>query len=112
MLVPWTSINLSDFYVTHKGKYDIRSIFRVDGGIYRRFNPQAMIAYEIGIGVHSAHECAAVYGPVLKYFDGADLSWVIGLVLRSRSILARVSRHGYRRRQVNADITRHAVRQS
>lgn len=64
MLVPWTSINLIDFYVTHKGKYDIRSIFRVDGGIYRRFNPQAMIAYEIGIGVQIPLVNAPMYtGP-------------------------------------------------
>ena len=39
----------------HKGKYDIGSIFRVDGGIYGRYNPQALVAYalemvEAGLG--------------------------------------------------------------
>ena len=28
-LVPWTAINLIDFYVIHKGKYDIASIFKL-----------------------------------------------------------------------------------
>jgi purine-cytosine permease-like protein len=28
VLVPWTAINLIDFYAIHKGKYDIQSIFR------------------------------------------------------------------------------------
>ena len=31
VLVPWTAINLIDFYVIHKGDYDIQSIFKVDG---------------------------------------------------------------------------------
>ncbi|MDW9403900.1 cytosine permease, partial [Pseudomonas soli] len=51
VLVPWTAINLIDFYVIHKGDYDIDSIFKVDGGIYGRYNPQALIAYAVGIVV-------------------------------------------------------------
>jgi hypothetical protein len=41
VLMPWTVINLIDFYAIHKGKYYIASFFRVDGGIYRKYNPQA-----------------------------------------------------------------------
>ncbi|MCP6302675.1 cytosine permease, partial [Klebsiella pneumoniae] len=44
VLVPWTAINLIDFYAIHKGQYDIQSIFQVDGGRYGRYNPQALIA--------------------------------------------------------------------
>ena len=53
VLVPWTAINLIDFYAIHKGDYDIQSIFQVDGGIYGRYNPQALIAYAVGIVVIS-----------------------------------------------------------
>lgn len=28
--VPWTAINLIDFYAIHKGQYDIGSSFQVD----------------------------------------------------------------------------------
>jgi len=63
VLVPWTAINLIDFYAIHKGKYDIASIFRVDGGIYGRYNPQALLAYAVGIGgADSVHEHTAVRG--------------------------------------------------
>jgi NCS1 family nucleobase:cation symporter-1 len=51
VLVPWTAINLIDFYAIHKGDYDIQSIFQVDGGIYGRYNPQALLAYAVGIAV-------------------------------------------------------------
>ncbi|WP_321958203.1 purine-cytosine permease family protein [Paraburkholderia bannensis] len=84
VLVPWTAINLIDFYVIHKGKYDVDSIFQADGGIYGRFNPQALIAYAVGIAVQIPFMNTPMYaGPVPKYLDGADLSWVIGLLLTS-----------------------------
>jgi NCS1 family nucleobase:cation symporter-1 len=114
VLVPWTAINLIDFYVIHKGKYDIQSIFQVDGGIYGRFNPQALIAYAIGIVVQIPFMNTPMYaGPVPKYLDGADLSWVIGLLLTSPLYYWLASRDtAYRRRQANTAVTRHAARQS
>jgi NCS1 family nucleobase:cation symporter-1 len=114
VLVPWTAINLIDFYVIHKGKYDIQSIFQVDGGIYGRFNPQALIAYGIGIVVQIPFMNTPMYaGPVPKYLDGADLSWIIGLLLTSPLYYWLASRDtGYRRRQASASVTRHPARQS
>lgn len=106
VLVPWTAINLIDFYVIHKGKYDIQSIFQVDGGIYGRFNPQALIAYAVGIVVQIPFMNTPMYaGPIPKYLDGADLSWVVGLLLTSPLYYWLASRDTvYRRRQRNANI--------
>ena len=42
VLVPWTAINLIDFYLIHRGHYDLDSIFASDGGIYGRFNNKAI----------------------------------------------------------------------
>ncbi|MFM0078148.1 cytosine permease [Paraburkholderia sediminicola] len=114
VLVPWTAINLIDFYVIHKGKYDIQSIFQVDGGIYGRFNPQALIAYGVGIVVQIPFMSTPMYtGPVPKYLDGADLSWVIGLLLTSPLYYWLASRDtDYRRRQSGASVTRRPARQS
>src|SRR6202020_2423367 len=36
LLVPWTAINLTDFYLIRHGKYDIPQLFKVDG-IYGKF---------------------------------------------------------------------------
>ncbi|CAL8477729.1 cytosine permease [Caballeronia sp. S22] len=112
VLVPWTAINLIDFYVIHKGKYDIQSIFQVDGGIYGRFNPQALIAYAIGIAVQIPFMNTPMYaGPVPKYLDGADLSWVVGLLLTSPVYYWLASRDTvYRRRQNGAQVASGASR--
>ncbi|WP_158939030.1 cytosine permease [Burkholderia sp. S171] len=101
VLVPWTAINLIDFYVIHKGQYDIQSIFQADGGIYGRFNPQALTAYAVGILVQIPFMNTPIYtGPIPKYLDGADLSWLIGLLLTSPLYFWLASRDtAYRRRQ-------------
>lgn len=111
VLVPWTAINLIDFYVIHKGNYDIQSIFKVDGGIYGRFNPQALIAYAVGIAVQIPFMNTPMYaGPVPKYLDGADLSWVIGLLLTSPLYYWLASRDTvYRRRQAGAGVGKRAA---
>ncbi len=84
VLVPWTAINMIDFYVIHKGKYDIESIFRVDGGIYGRFNPRALIVYAIGVLVQIPFMNTPMdTGPIPAHLGGADLSWLAGLVGRS-----------------------------
>ena len=82
VLVPWTAINLIDFYLIHRGNYDLDSIFAADGGIYGRFNTQALIAYVIGILVQIPFMNTPLYaGPVSDQLGGADLSWIIGLVV-------------------------------
>ena len=42
LLVPWTSINLVDFYLVRHGHYDVPSFFRQDGGEYGRFQWQTV----------------------------------------------------------------------
>ncbi|WP_312270703.1 cytosine permease [Pseudomonas sp.] len=107
VLVPWTAINLIDFYAIHKGQYDIASIFRVDGGRYGRYNPQALLAYAIGILVQIPFMNTPLYvGPVSAHIDGADLSWLIGLAVTSPLYYWLASRDSaYRRRQRSFEAT-------
>ncbi|MCJ1888351.1 cytosine permease [Pseudomonas sp. LA21] len=82
VLVPWASINLVDFYLIKRGRYDIQSIFRRDGGVYGRFNPHAIIAYFLGIIVQLPFANTALFvGPYANYIDGVDLSWLVGLLV-------------------------------
>ncbi|MBF8758262.1 purine-cytosine permease family protein [Pseudomonas guariconensis] len=106
VLVPWTAINLIDFYVIHKGDYDIQSIFKVDGGIYGRYNPQALIAYAVGIAVQIPFMNTPLYvGPVSAHIDGADLSWLVGLLITSPLYWWLATRDSaYRRRQMSAKL--------
>ncbi|WP_017904645.1 purine-cytosine permease family protein [Pseudomonas asplenii] len=82
VLVPWASINLIDFYIIKRGEYDIASIFSADGGIYGRFNLHAIVAYFIGILVQLPFANTSLYvGPYANLVEGADLSWLVGLVI-------------------------------
>ncbi|CAI1781104.1 purine-cytosine permease family protein [Serratia quinivorans] len=102
VLVPWTAINLIDFYAIHKGHYDINSIFQADGGIYGYFNPQALLAYGIGILVQIPFMNTPLYvGPISAHINGADLSWLVGLVVTSPLYYWMASRDtAHRRRQI------------
>ncbi len=106
VLVPWTAINLIDFYAIHKGQYDIQSIFQVDGGRYGRYNPQALIAYTIGILVQIPFMNTPLYvGPVSAHIDGADLSWLVGLAVTTPLYAWLASRDSaYRRRQRGTEL--------
>jgi NCS1 family nucleobase:cation symporter-1 len=84
VLVPWTAVNLIDYYLVRHGQYDIESFFRRDGGIYGRFNGIAILSYLFGITVQLPFVATDLYtGPVAKKLGGADISWIVGLVLTS-----------------------------
>ncbi|MFM0605340.1 cytosine permease [Paraburkholderia sediminicola] len=84
VLVPWTAVNLIDYYLVCHGQYDVDSFFRQDGGIYGRFNGIAIFSYLFGIVVQLPFVATDLYtGPIAKKLDGADISWVVGLVLTS-----------------------------
>lgn len=84
MLVPWTAINLVDYYLVAHGEYHVESFFKRDGGIYGYFNATAISCYILGILVEVPFMSTSIYtGPIALTFGGADLSWIIGLLVVS-----------------------------
>jgi nucleobase:cation symporter-1, NCS1 family len=82
VLVPWTAINLVDYYLLRHGHYDVASFFRQDGGIYGRINGVAVTCYVVGILVQLPFVDTALYhGPIARAMGGIDLSWIAGLVV-------------------------------
>src|SRR5450755_4334289 len=80
VLVPWTAINLVDYYLLRHGVYDVESFFRRDGGIYGWVNWAAVTCYLLGIAVQLPFVATAFYtGPAARAMGGIDLSWVVGL---------------------------------
>lgn len=83
-LVPWTAINLVDFFFVRRGDYAILEIFK-QRGIYGAWNWRGLVAYAIGIAVmipffaifNGADE--VFVGPAARALDGADISLFIGL---------------------------------
>lgn len=84
VLVPWTAINLVDYYLLRHGVYKVSDFFRRDGGIYGRFNWAAVGCYLLGIIIQLPFVVTALYtGPIGALLGGADLSWIVCLVVIS-----------------------------
>jgi nucleobase:cation symporter-1, NCS1 family len=81
LLIPWSAINLADFYFVRKGHYDIASIFKPDG-IYGTFNLAGLVSFFLGFGVEWIFANLGFYqGPVARALDGGDISWIVGIVV-------------------------------
>ncbi len=80
-LIPWTAINLTDFYVVRRGHYDLRSIF-TPSGIYGRVNGRALTAYLVAIAVEIPFMNTTFFaGPMVSRLGGGDISWILGLIV-------------------------------
>jgi len=84
VLVPWTAINLVDYYLLRHGQYDVASFLRSDGGIYGRVNWVAVLCYGFGILVQVPFMATPLHrGTFATLLGGADLSWIVGLAFTS-----------------------------
>ncbi|WP_462402548.1 purine-cytosine permease family protein [Pseudomonas sp. Marseille-QA0332] len=84
VLIPWTAINLVDYYLVAHGQYDVQSFFRRDGGIYGYVNWTAVGCYILGVLVQVPFMSTALYtGSVAEAMGGADISWIVGLAVIS-----------------------------
>jgi NCS1 family nucleobase:cation symporter-1 len=82
VLVPWTAVNLVDYYLLRHGEYDVSAFFRQDGGIYGRINAAAVQCYVIGILVQLPFVVSPVFtGPAARAMGGLDVSWIVGLAV-------------------------------
>jgi NCS1 family nucleobase:cation symporter-1 len=84
VLVPWTAINLVDYYLLRHGRYDVPAFFMPDGGMYGRVNGPAVACYVLGTLVQLPWIVSPLYtGPIARAIGGADLSWIVGLAVTS-----------------------------
>jgi len=84
LLVPWTLINLIDFYLIQHGEYDVPAMFDPDGGPYGRFNWGTIAIYAIGFAVEVPFINTTFYeGPAAKALNGTDYSWLIAMIVVS-----------------------------
>ena len=79
--VPWSVINLIDFYIVKKGRYDVKSFFSPKG-IYGGWRWAAIIPYVIALAAQVPFLDQTLYtGPMVKVLGGADISWIVGWVV-------------------------------
>ncbi len=80
VLVPWTAINLVDFYLVRHGDYDVASFFTNEGGVYGMVNKPAIACYILGILIQLPFVDTALYtGPIANWLGGVDVSWIVGI---------------------------------
>ncbi|MFG2603461.1 purine-cytosine permease family protein [Streptomyces sp. NPDC048514] len=80
LFIPWTAVNLMDYYVVRQGHYAIAEIFKPHG-IYGRWGWHGIIAYLVGFVVMIPFfSVGTLYvGPAAEALGGADISLFIGL---------------------------------
>jgi NCS1 nucleoside transporter family len=82
VLIPWTAVNLVDYYLLRHGHYDIEALFERDGGRYGRFNWVAIGCYFAGILVQIPFLSTTLFtGFIASAIGGVDISWIVGLAV-------------------------------
>jgi nucleobase:cation symporter-1, NCS1 family len=83
IVIPWSAINLVDYYLVHHGRYDVRAIFETDGP-YGAVNWRTVLVFLVAVACEIPFMNAAYpafEGPVATAFGGADISWLVGFVV-------------------------------
>jgi purine-cytosine permease-like protein len=90
IFIPWTAVNLADFYIVRRGRYDVKAFFDRKGiyfkdpatRMYGGFSLNAMAAYVIGF-ISEIPFINTTYwkGWAVDSLDGADISWIVGLIV-------------------------------
>jgi nucleobase:cation symporter-1, NCS1 family len=80
LLVPWSAINLADYYVIRNGKYNIPDMFRVEGE-YGAYRWKTIGVYFVGILAQTPFISLSFYQGAIAHHLGADIAWVPGLLV-------------------------------
>jgi len=80
LLVPWSAINLSDYYLVRHGHYVIEDMFRADGQ-YRGVRWDTIGLYLLGIACQIPFMKLSSYVGIAAGWLGADFAWLPGLVI-------------------------------
>ncbi|VWB18897.1 allantoin permease [Burkholderia lata] len=97
-LVPWTAVNLVDYFFVRKGHYVIPHFFRPDG-IYGSWQATGIAAYLIGFAamipffsIFDPSTGKAVFvGFIAQRLHEIDIAWLVGLIV-SGGVYYRLSR--------------------
>jgi NCS1 family nucleobase:cation symporter-1 len=94
LLVPWTALNLVDFFFVRHGHYAITDIFRSDG-VYGAWGWRGLTAYCVGFAAEIPFMVLPPIGGLsyTGYFprhltNGVDYAWLVGLVVSGLVYLA------------------------
>jgi nucleobase:cation symporter-1, NCS1 family len=80
LFIPWTAVNLVDYYIVRRGHYAIAEIFN-PRGLYGRWGWRGIVSYLVGFAamVPFFNVGTLFEGPAAKALGGADISFFVGL---------------------------------
>jgi nucleobase:cation symporter-1, NCS1 family len=78
IFIPWSAVNLTDYFVIRRGHYEVESFF-VPNSIYGKVAWRGLLAYAVGLGAEWPFVSQPDYiGPLVARLGGADISWIVG----------------------------------
>jgi NCS1 family nucleobase:cation symporter-1 len=80
LIIPWSAINLADYYVVRRGRYNIPDMYRVDGE-YGAYRWKTIGVYFVGILVQQPFMSLSFYKGSIAQWIGADIAWIPGLLV-------------------------------
>src|SRR5699024_7790123 len=81
LLIPWSAINLVDFYFVRQGKYKIDDIFNPKG-VYGTYNTAGIVSFVLAVIAEMFFVNFGFFqGPAAALLGGGDLAWVVGIVV-------------------------------
>ena len=95
VLVPWSAINLADYYFVRKGRYDIDQLYLLDG-IYRRYQWNSIGIYALSIALQIPFVTLSFYVGPLARLIGADVAWLPGTAVPTIIYCLAHTRHKHR----------------
>jgi nucleobase:cation symporter-1, NCS1 family len=80
LLVPWSAINLADYYIVRKGKYVIDEMYHLNGqyGVFRWWT---IMTYVIGVLAEVPFMSLTAFKGIAARGIGVDIAWAVGLVV-------------------------------
>jgi purine-cytosine permease-like protein len=89
---PWAGVIMADFFIKRNGKIDVAELYAApETSIYGDVNWGGIIAFLVGLAAGWSLEdglVPALQGPLSGLLNGADLSWLAGIVVAGALYLA------------------------
>jgi NCS1 family nucleobase:cation symporter-1 len=94
VFTPWSVINLTDYYLISKDRFDIPAFYD-RAGRYGAWNWRALLAYGVGVIIQIPFLAQSFYtGPLVAKLGGADISWLVGIVVTFVLYFLLIRNHG------------------
>jgi nucleobase:cation symporter-1, NCS1 family len=87
-LMPWTAVNLIDYFFLRKGRYSIPALFQPDG-LYGSWGGRGLSAYAVGFVLSVPFFVVpGVYtGPLAARLGGVDIGWLVSALAAAATYL-------------------------